>query len=206
MMHPRAREVFFWQCNVADGANAQELAAQTDERFEMRETLQESWCKLAVLRLKNTQGFMLAEQLISIVFIGLLCIAIAAGLGAAMSAYANITTQTSADTLLSQAVEVVSDQLAFAQGDCAAAGGSASFVSASTHTAVSLSAQDGAIVLSDTTGTTTLVPVTDSLSLQTSFSYDDVARMWTCSVSVYSNTQTEPLAKAENLQVTRMGS
>lgn len=64
-------------------------------------------------RLRDTRGFMLAEQLVSIIFIGLLCIVVAAGLQAAMSAYASITTKTAADTLLSQAVERVSDELAY---------------------------------------------------------------------------------------------
>lgn len=65
-------------------------------------------------RLRDTRGFMLAEQLVSIVFIGLLCVMVAAGLTAAMSAYASITAQTKADALLAQAVERVSDEMAFA--------------------------------------------------------------------------------------------
>ena len=36
--------------------------------------------------LRDQRGFMLAEQLVSIIFIGLLCIVVTAGLGAAMSA------------------------------------------------------------------------------------------------------------------------
>lgn len=66
-------------------------------------------------RLKNDHGFMLAEQLVSIIFIGLLSIVVAAGIGAAMSAYANITRQTTADNMLARAVESVSDELSFAQ-------------------------------------------------------------------------------------------
>lgn len=65
-------------------------------------------------RLRDTRGFMLAEQLVSIIFIGLLCIVVSAGLSAAMSAYASITTQTKADALLAEAVERVSDEMAFA--------------------------------------------------------------------------------------------
>lgn len=38
-----------------------------------------------IARLRDTRGFMLAEQLVSIIFIGLLCIVVAAGLQAAMS-------------------------------------------------------------------------------------------------------------------------
>ena len=69
---------------------------------------------LLASRLRDTRGFMIAEQLISIIFIGLLCIAVAAGLGAAMSSYSRITAQTQADALLSQAVEQVSDELVYA--------------------------------------------------------------------------------------------
>lgn len=63
--------------------------------------------------LRDTRGFMLAEQLVSIIFIGLLCIVVTAGLSAAMSAYSSITTQTKADALLAEAVEKVSDELVY---------------------------------------------------------------------------------------------
>lgn len=66
-------------------------------------------------KLKSTQGFMLAEQLVSIIFFGLLCIIVAAGLGVVMSAYADITQQTQAQALLSRTVEEVNDELAFAR-------------------------------------------------------------------------------------------
>ena len=66
-------------------------------------------------RLRDSRGFMLAEQLVSIIFIGLLCVVVAAGLGAALSAYGNITAQANADNLLLRSVQVISDQLAFSQ-------------------------------------------------------------------------------------------
>ena len=44
-------------------------------------------------RLRDTRGFMIAEQLTSIVFIGLLCVAVGVGLQVAMNSYASITTR-----------------------------------------------------------------------------------------------------------------
>ena len=55
-------------------------------------------------RLRDTRGFMIAEQLTSIVFIGLLCVAVGVGLQVAMNSYASITRQAQADALLQQAV------------------------------------------------------------------------------------------------------
>ena len=66
-------------------------------------------------RLRDTRGFMIAEQLTSIVFIGLLCVAVGVGLQVAMNSYASITRQAQADALLQQAVEVVSDELTYAR-------------------------------------------------------------------------------------------
>ena len=57
-------------------------------------------------RLRDTRGFMIAEQLASIVFIGLLCVAVGVGLQVAMNSYTSITRQAQADALLQQAVEV----------------------------------------------------------------------------------------------------
>ena len=66
-------------------------------------------------RLRATRGFMIAEQLASIVFIGLLCVAVGVGLQVAMNSYTSITRQAQADALLQQAVEVVSDELTYAR-------------------------------------------------------------------------------------------
>ena len=66
-------------------------------------------------RLRDTRGFMIAEQLASIVFIGLLCVAVGVGLQVAMNSYTSITRQAQADALLQQAVEVVSDELTYAR-------------------------------------------------------------------------------------------
>ena len=57
-------------------------------------------------RLRDTRGFMIAEQLASIVFIGLLCVAVGVGLQVAMNSYTSITRQAQADALLQQAVEL----------------------------------------------------------------------------------------------------
>ena len=93
--------------------------------------------RTAVVRcLRDQRGFMLAEQLVSIIFIGLLCIVVTAGLGAAMSAYRSITEQTHADMLLADAVERVSDEFAYAlsvEGDQAIEEGEVLFVSATQH-------------------------------------------------------------------------
>ena len=51
-------------------------------------TYQSSYRRFALrlhARLRDTRGFMLAEQLVSVIFIGLLGIIVAAGIGAAMS-------------------------------------------------------------------------------------------------------------------------
>lgn len=87
-------------------------------------------------RLRDTRGFMLAEQLVSIIFIGLLCVVIAAGLTAALSAYSNITLQTNADNLLTRTVEAVSDEFAFAlsvEGDDDVVEDEVYYVSAAYH-------------------------------------------------------------------------
>ncbi|MEG1493272.1 MAG: hypothetical protein RR218_03550 [Gordonibacter sp.] len=68
------------------------------------------------LKLKSTQGFMLAEQLVSIIFIGLLCLAISAGLAAAMTVFANVTKVTESQALLNRSVQEISDELAFSTG------------------------------------------------------------------------------------------
>lgn len=73
--------------------------------------------KEAIHKLKSNDGFMLAEQLLSMIFIGLLCVAVGAGMGAAMSAFASISTKTESQALLNQAVQKVSDEFVFSKGD-----------------------------------------------------------------------------------------
>ena len=65
-------------------------------------------------RVGDTRGFTLAEQLVSIVFLGLLCVVIGVGLNAALNAYRVANESTRANELLTRAVEEVSDELAFA--------------------------------------------------------------------------------------------
>lgn len=99
-------------------------------------------------RLRDTRGFMLAEQLVSIIFIGLLCVVIAAGLTAALSAYSNITLQTNADNLLTRTVEAVSDEFAFAlsvEGDGDVESESVIFQSSSQRSLASLMSNDRGI-------------------------------------------------------------
>lgn len=98
-----------------------------------------------VLRLRDQRGFMLAEQLVSIIFIGMLCIIVAAGMGAAMSAYRSITEQTHANMLLADAVERVSDEFAYAlsvEGEDDVEEGEVLFVSATQHLDAALLSPD----------------------------------------------------------------
>lgn len=89
-----------------------------------------------VHKLACKKGFMLMEQLVSIVFIGLLCLAITVGMGAALSAYANMTQRTEAQALLNQAVQKVSDELAYSEGPFTE--GATNYVSSTVHLSVSL--------------------------------------------------------------------
>lgn len=104
-------------------------------------------CAAVIERLRDTRGFMIGEQLVSIIFIGLLCIAVTAGLQAAMNSYSRITLQTQADAMLQNAVEVVSNELVYAlsvEGDEAEETGEIYFVSATRHeTAALQSRADG---------------------------------------------------------------
>lgn len=93
-------------------------------------------------RLRDRRGFMLAEQLVSIILIGLLCIAITAGLSAAMSAYFSITRQTAADTLLARAIETVNDELVYSTNPEAS-----SFDSPSRKARVQITSTDEGIVM-----------------------------------------------------------
>lgn len=94
-------------------------------------------------RIHSTQGFTLAEQLISILFLGLLCIVIGVGLNAALQAYRVANESTRANELLARAVEEVSDELAFARS-VDAPGNDPVYVSSVTKTPVRLgNASDG---------------------------------------------------------------
>lgn len=154
-------------------------------------------CRLAA-KLRDNRGFMLAEQLVSVIFIGLLGIMVAAGIGAAMSAYLGITEQTQADHVLSQAVEVVSDELAFATFENESAGVPSSnppFVSRTTNTLVQLvdgSDSDRGIVLkyAGPTGGATpapslIVPASGNLVPKISnVTYTQTSKTWTFTITV----------------------
>lgn len=88
-------------------------------------------------RLYDTHGFTLAEQLISILFLGLLCVVIGVGLNAALQAYRVANESTRANELLARAVEEVSDELAFARS-VDVAGSDPVYVSSVTKTPVQL--------------------------------------------------------------------
>lgn len=145
-------------------------------------------------RLRDQRGFMIAEQLISIIFIGLLCVIVAAGLGAAMSVYGRITTQTQADSMLSQAVEVVSDELVYAlevEGDGAQSDGNPLyFTSATRHeTAVLQSREDG--IWLNCSAAARLASTENGLTPQlASLSYDATAGTWTFRITIERGTTT----------------
>lgn len=149
---------------------------------------------LLASRLRDTRGFMIAEQLISIIFIGLLCIAVAAGLGAAMSSYSRITAQTQADALLSQAVEQVSDELVYAL-EVEADGVQTEdnplyFTSATRHeTAVLQTREDG--IWLNCSAAARLAPTKDGLTPQLSeLSYDADADTWSFRIAIQSGGST----------------
>lgn len=149
---------------------------------------------LLASRLRDTRGFMIAEQLISIIFIGLLCVAVAAGLGAAMSSYSRITLQTQADALLSQAVEQVSDELVYAlevEGDGVQSDGNPLyFTSATRHeTAVLQTREDG--IWLNCSAAARLASTKDGLTPQlASLSYDAAAGTWSFRITVQSGSST----------------
>lgn len=139
-------------------------------------------------RLRDTRGFMIAEQLISIIFIGLLCIAVTAGLQAAMNSYGRITLQTQADSMLSQAVEVVSDELVYAFG---VEGGSVAFVSATRHENATLRSDEQGIWLEAAGTQYNLASTENGLTPQlASLSYDATAGTWSFRITIQSGGST----------------
>lgn len=150
--------------------------------------------------LRDTRGFMIAEQLISIIFIGLLCIAVAAGLGAAMTAYSGITMQTQADAMMSQAVEIVSDELVYALE----ASDDASFVSATRHEGAKLDSDAQGIWLDASGARACLVQAENGLTPNLeSLSYATDAGTWTFRITVESGASV--LAET-TMTVKRIGS
>ena len=134
-------------------------------------------------RLRDTRGFMLAEQLVSVIFIGFLCVVVAAGLGAALSAYSGITTSSNANMLLSQAVQEVSDELVFSLS----AKTDGSFVSETTRTSVTMSSDDRGIIVTDGSGAgTVLVAPKNGLTPKFSSvpSYSAGTNTWTFTIVI----------------------
>lgn len=150
-------------------------------------------------RLRDERGFMLAEQLVSVIFIGLLSVAVAAGLGAAMAAYGSITATSNANMLLAETIQQVNDELAFS---ISVEDGTASFVSATTRTSVAMSSGDEGIVLSPTQ-TGAAAPVTlvaETNGLTPSFTsppvYQAAANTWTYAVAVSDGGGSQLAAQA----------
>lgn len=157
-------------------------------------------CRKALAeRLRDTRGFMIGEQLISIIFIGLLCIAVTAGLQAAMNSYSKITQQTQADAMLLNAVEVVSDELVYALEVFP----DSSFVSATRHEKATLTS-DAQGVLLDSAGAKEYLAVAESglTPKLESLSYASDGT-WSFKISV--NSGTSALAET-TMTVKRIGS
>ncbi len=121
-------------------------------------------------RLRDTRGAFLAEHLMSVIFIGLLCVAISAGIGAALSSYRGVTQATDANMLLSRSIEAVKYELDYSLSPPAPFGSYAAYVSPTTHTNVQLSSDDRGIILKgegigqDGADSLVLVPSTNGLS------------------------------------------
>lgn len=165
-------------------------------------------CRKALAeRLRDTRGFMIGEQLISIIFIGLLCIAVAAGLHAAMNSYSKITLQTQADAMLLNAVEVVSDELVYAlevegSGDMSDEN-PLYFTSATRHETAALQTREDGIWLNCSVQAL-LAPAKDGLVPKlASLSYGTLAGTWTFHIAVNSGDRT--LAET-TMTVKRIGS
>lgn len=172
-----------------------------------------------VARLRDTHGFMLGEQLVSIIFIGLLCIVVAAGLSASMSVYVTIREQTLADNLLVRAVETVSDEFAFAESvegdDDVLYDDGITFVSSSQQQSVTLLGhQTQGIYLMLQGNAVLLVPAQDGLVPSvTDVAYyrkgDSTqgipARTWVFTVNVSRASGGDPVAST-TMKVQRIGS
>ncbi len=161
-------------------------------------------------KLKSTQGFMLGEQLLSIIFIGLLCIAVTAGLSAAMTAFGNISRSTESQALLNRAVQQVSDELAFSRG-----GTGLAFESESVHALVELKNVSGGIAFkgkgiktgepNDGEQEVLFIPGTsDGLVPEVTYRRDENNNdLWKYTVRVKSNENV--VAETQEMTVARVG-
>lgn len=174
-------------------------------------------------RLRDTRGFMLAEQLVSVIFIGLLGIIVAAGIGAAMSVYANITRQTQADQMLFQAVARVRDEFSYALSvegnndiERQSGGNEIYFVSATLHEPCALinSEFGRGIELAANSGYSNLAPTQHGLKAVISElvyyrkAKDNIsAGTWTFRIQIVPENATETTVYAETtMTVKRIGS
>lgn len=157
--------------------------------------------KAARARLHDTSGFVLAEQLVSIVFIGLLCVAVAAGLSAAFAAYANITQQADAQQMIVRSIGEVNGELVYSRDIS-----HDRFVSATTHTEVWLTSDEGGIVLDAVDGSASTVLVGGSDGLVPGFAegpvYDVTTNSWSYRVVISDLRGGEVLA--QDMVVKRM--
>ena len=132
-------------------------------------------------KLCNTQGFVRAEQMASILFIGLLCVIISVGLAAAFQSYRLAQETTRSHELLARAISEVNDELAFAHS-IEGSGADCAYVSPTTHTLVRLknSANGTGIVFAEAAQSpateTLFIPSLKDLSLAiTQVEYNDDA-------------------------------
>ena len=169
-------------------------------------------------KLRNTQGFMLGEQLIRVIFIGLLCIAVGAGLSAALTVFSNVTQVTESQALLNRAVQEVSDELAYA---CDVERGSAplSFVSNSVHARVTLidetaadaqgiALQGAGIKSGDPTKdeTVLLIPSMGNFVPQIKdLAYEEASKLWTFTINIVQKDTTSNVLATTAMTVARIG-
>lgn len=116
-------------------------------------------------RLASTKGFTLAETLVSVIFLGLLCLAIGAGTSAALSAQGTISTQNYSNQLLARSIQEINDELAYS---LSVEDDDKTFVSATSRTKVQLVSTADGIALDNTMSdaTSLLIPSTNGLTPQ----------------------------------------
>lgn len=169
----------------------------TKERCKKKNRL---FLRRCMTRLRSEEGFTLAEQLISVIFIGLLCVVISAGIGAALAAHGSVSEVAGANQLLSRTMEEVSDELAFSRS----ANEDGTFESATTRSVVSLTSDTEGIKLSEvSTGTSYLiVPGADGLipTFSQTPSYNKESNTWSYAIIIKKGTE-ELISK--EMKVTR---
>lgn len=143
-------------------------------------------------RLVSTAGFTLAEQLISIIFIGLLCVLISTGIGAAMAIHGNVSQEAEANQLLTRTMQEVSDELTYSvsvQSD------NQTFESSTTLTPVKfINTSDGIALQEVGTGAAThlIIPGANSLvpQFETLPSYRSSDNTWVYNIVIKKGDET----------------